>query len=921
MPPSRVEGVLSSLSVQESGSRNVSLHDVLFCLLRDLISERFGLRHESSTRDLRVAGKAISIDGRLADYTLSSSCDIVGHVDCRMLRVGHVSMSHAAVRKWKKLMAAQDIEALMRTARLQLPSPQKQLMQLLRLTAVIGGAAHFAEILGWIVQQNIQIDVDTYHKVLVELVLRVPTPVAMVRLALNLTAQRPEDLVPLIPSGFGDEPSKSELFQGCCPASEVSNNDAEQVDKAYASLSQVDSRDLIGKIQLSPSAAGFADYYSHFLPLLHLDFLEELRQKHWMWERPASFLAESGHAALRLKPEPGPDGKHLMLLASGPGISKMGLSPGSTLLLSKTGVSVLHGGAIHFAQVAFMQSPDSLYGIGRSFQTESGVAVAVDISKEKIKKICREEEFVDAYLAVNLVAYQRQLDALKRLVTLEQRFPLWELLPLSGVGGDIVDPWATKMRSKLKKARSSKMHPVSSPVSSGSGSDINALKLRSLAEEDPSLNDGFWSPRDRLRLSGELTSSQQQAVVAAVKRRLTVIQGPPGTGKTHVSVEILQLWARQEQVTPILVTSHNNVAVDNIAEAAYIKGLDVVRVGKADRLSPAMDEFSLDSILPRDESETPTQRTQRMRTVLTNADVICITTIASASRLLKGIKFGAILMDEAAQTTELSALVPLAHLRADRLVLVGDQCQLPATALSLEAETRGLTLSLFQRLVLQGFPSFFLDTQFRMHPRIAEHSSDAFYSSKLLSGVTSAMRPPPAGFEWPCPSEGVAFIDTGLAADCVEEKNRLSWCNPGEAVLVTQILLSVLHAGDLQACQIGVVTPYMGQVRTLRRLMRKYMDLSPEALPELQVASVDGFQGREKELIIVSAVRCNRAGQVGFLADWRRLNVTLTRARRGLIVVGNAWTLRADPFWRSYVDWAKKEGFAMDFNLPKRAAM
>jgi len=286
--------------------------------------------------------------------------------------------------------------------------------------------------------------------------------------------------------------------------------------------------------------------------------------------------------------------------------------------------------------------------------------------------------------------------------------------------------------------------------------------------------------------------------------------------------------------------------------------------------------------------------------------------------MLSKIEFGAILMDEAAQTTELSALVPLAHVRADRLVLVGDHCQLPATALSLEAEMRGLTLSMFQRLVSRGMPSVFLDTQFRMHPRIAEHSSRAFYESKLQSGVSPEMRLPPAGFDWPCPSEGIALIDTRCSPDFAEDRNGQSWCNPGEAVLITQILASVLHARELQPSQIGIVTPYQGQVRTLRRLIRQYIDLPNPR--DLLVASVDAFQGRERDLILFSAVRSNPRGRVGFLADWRRLNVMITRARRGLVIVGDAWTLRADPFWRAYSRWADAGGYTLEFNVQKNAA-
>ena len=862
----------------------------------------------------------------------------------RCFALSRVVLLHAAPcvarKQWRRLVSKRNLSALLATVR-SFPQDRQgsfvtcpasdpsfrslmnrwsncvgqvsDLGDLLLVAAAVGGAQEFAEVLDLVVERNSRINVATYHQVLTELLFRVPTPVAMVRLALNLTIRKPDDIVPFLPDGLGDGPSEAELFRGCCPRGEVADGSG-SIESACGLLQGVVIEDLLGRVELPDFAAGFVDYYSHFIPILHLDVLEELMQKHRTWEKPQSFLVESGNAALHLQPEPSDDGKVLVLRITSTSlarVSKIDVSAGNSFVLSKAGVSVMHGGAICFAQAVY----SAVSSDAETELSDAEFALALDVGgKDKVRQICRQEELVDVYSAINIPAYQRQLAALGEIAQSAQtkRLPLWELLPLSGVGGDIVDSWATKMRSKLQKAKAEGR--VGSRSLPNAENDVNILKLKSLAEEDLSPS-GMW-----FALSAELNASQREAAEAALQRRLTVIQGPPGTGKTHVSVEILRLWSRAG-VRPILVSSHNNVAVDNIAESAYAKGLDVVRLAKPGRISSALDRCSLDSILQEtcDDYMDQTERFKAKRRIIGQADVVCVTTIASATSLLKRLQFGAILMDEAAQTTELSALVPLAHLHADRLVLVGDHCQLPAAALSLEAETRGLTLSLFQRLVLRGFPSFFLDTQFRMHPSIAEHSSSAFYDAKLLSGVSAAMRPPPAGFEWPCSTEGIAVIDTGRDNDCSEERNGQSFCNPGEAVLLTQILSSVLDAGELQASQIGVVTPYSGQVRTLRRLIRKYLRLSPEASKELLVASVDSFQGREKELILFSSVRCNRGGSVGFLADWRRLNVMLTRARRGLIIVGNYWTLRADPNWRAYVDWAKKRGYALDFNLPQAA--
>merc|ERR1712007_58947 len=171
--------------------------------------------------------------------------------------------------------------------------------------------------------------------------------------------------------------------------------------------------------------------------------------------------------------------------------------------------------------------------------------------------------------------------------------------------------------------------------------------------------------------------------------------------------------------------------------------------------------------------------------------------------------------DEAAQATELSAIVPIMTCVAERLVLVGDQCQLPANALSFEAENRGLTLSLFSRCLNQGVEPYFLDTQFRMHPAIAAHSSAAFYNNRLLSGVSPQDRRPPRGFAWPRKDAGVAL----LCSRSHETREGESWSNPGEVQKVLSILVGVLSAGEITAVDIGVVTPYAGQVRVLRRTL------------------------------------------------------------------------------------------------------
>eukprot|EP00435_Cladocopium_sp_Y103_P024216 s3785_g5.t3 len=305
--------------------------------------------------------------------------------------------------------------------------------------------------------------------------------------------------------------------------------------------------------------------------------------------------------------------------------------------------------------------------------------------------------------------------------------------------------------------------------------------------------------------------------------------------------------------------------------------------------------------------------------VLKDADILCAQLITAGGNLFS--KFGpfkGILIDEIAQATELVSIVPIVQRCCERLVLAGDHCQLPPTVQSPEAERRGLSLSLYGRLVKEGLEPYFLDTQFRSHPKLMEWVAGSIYEGRLQSGILEDARPSVGGFEWPKKKVPVAFVEMGRwAGESVEYESKM---NHAEAERVISIIESVLDAG-CSADQVGIITPYMAQVRLLRmlwrtrcqeKMSRKKAKKSLNQLRELEIASVDNFQGREKELIVFSAVRNNAAGRVGFLADWRRLNVMLTRARRGLIVVGNAHTLCKDPYWQKWLEWCRAHGVVVD---------
>ena len=429
-----------------------------------------------------------------------------------------------------------------------------------------------------------------------------------------------------------------------------------------------------------------------------------------------------------------------------------------------------------------------------------------------------------------------------------------------------------------------------------------------------------------------LNESQKVACEAAISQRLTLIQGPPGTGKTHTAVRILQSWSSQN-VGTILAVADSNVAVDNLLEGLLGLGVSAVRLGQPVKVRESLREATVDAQmeshpLRRDLEEhlelneklarripgmkgkekglahrdlnrgwKEVRRIERqMRDdILDRAQVLCCTCIGVGHQLLDGRRFSRVLLDEATQATEPASLVPLVR-GARQIVLVGDHRQLPPTVISRRAENGGLRRSLFERLVAMGIEPMLLDTQYRMHPAISDFPNRTFYEGRLVDGITAAERPNPAGLLWNDWEVPMAFLPVN--GDELLSPDGASKENPAEAGWVTKILENLLQAGDLEEADIGIITPYAGQVRAIR-------DALPERNDSVEVHTVDGYQGREKEVIIFSCVRSNSDGTVGFLSDERRLNVALTRAKRGLIVIGDPDTLRNDETWASWLDYIR----------------
>ncbi len=431
-------------------------------------------------------------------------------------------------------------------------------------------------------------------------------------------------------------------------------------------------------------------------------------------------------------------------------------------------------------------------------------------------------------------------------------------------------------------------------------------------------------------LRSGMNRAQIEASEHAIHSRLTLIQGPPGTGKTYTAVRILEAWAKQDYGT-ILAVADSNVAVDNLLEGLLELGVRAVRLGQPVKVRENLREATMDAQMEIHElnrelvkeierNEKLSRRIKGMRggkekglahrdlsrgwkevrriereirdDILDRCQVLCCTCIGSGHDLLDGRRFSRVLIDEATQATEPASLVPLVR-GSRQIVLIGDHKQLPPTVISRRAEDGGLSRSLFERLIDMGIEPKLLTTQYRMHPSISEFPNTHFYQGLLEDGVSPDQRPAPMGMLWPDWESPMAFVP--VDGDELLSPDGASKENPAEASWAVKILIGLVEGGEIDLSDIGIVTPYAGQVRAIR-------DMIPESLQSVEVRTVDGYQGREKDVIIFSCVRSNKDGNVGFLSDPRRLNVALTRSRRGLVVVGDPETLRSDENWRSWIE-------------------
>lgn len=471
-------------------------------------------------------------------------------------------------------------------------------------------------------------------------------------------------------------------------------------------------------------------------------------------------------------------------------------------------------------------------------------------------------------------------------------------------------------------------------VSESKRSRLSTLREIFLGEQEP----------ERVRvpkviwLNRNLNEYQQTAVKNALAAQdVALVHGPPGTGKTTVLVEIIrQHVARGERV---LATAPSNIAVDNILEKLIGTGLRVTRLGHPARTLESLRHGNLAAQIEEDPAYEEVQEldayrerlihrasrhgraisqlgyeerqlrerevgklwrqardleSEIARGIVAGANVVLATHAGMSKRYVKG-DFDLVVLDEASQASEPLSWVPLTIAR--KAIFAGDSNQLPPTIYSKEAAEGGLTVTLFDRLkkILPASAQTLLRVQYRMHEDIMKFPSDEFYDGKLIADESVAKHVAaelPGVAPHDLTSRPVTFVDTaGAGYDEVWNDMLESRENKGEAELAVKLLYELLGAG-MKAQDIGILTPYTAQAKLLKTLAREN---------GLEIGSVDGFQGREKEAIILSLVRSSEGGQIGFLSDMRRLNVAITRARRCLIVVGDSATIGRHPVYARLV--------------------
>ena len=444
-----------------------------------------------------------------------------------------------------------------------------------------------------------------------------------------------------------------------------------------------------------------------------------------------------------------------------------------------------------------------------------------------------------------------------------------------------------------------------------------------------------------------LNQTQEEAVNKVLRAKdVAIVHGPPGTGKTTTLVEAIYETLRREN--QVLVCAQSNMAVDWISEKLVDRGVPVLRIGNPTRVDDKMLSFTYER---RFEShpdyellwairkairdlrahrkrgdEKYHQKLERLKDRATEleirinaqlfgeARVIASTLVGSANHLLDGQKFGTVFIDEAAQALEAASWIPIR--RCTRVILAGDHCQLPPTVKSIAALKAGLGKTLMERIVEQK-PEVvtLLRMQYRMNEEIMRFSSDWFYGNQVESAPEVKYRSIldlDVPIEWveasPDPSEDG---EKGFEQFVGESFGRINKVEAELTLLTLQEYFDRIGKTRIlnERLDVGIISPYRAQVQYLRSQLKKKEWFKPFR-HLITVNTVDGFQGQERDIVIISLVRSNDEGQIGFLRDLRRMNVAITRARMKLIILGDVLTMTRHPFYRKLYEYieALKQG-------------
>ena len=446
-----------------------------------------------------------------------------------------------------------------------------------------------------------------------------------------------------------------------------------------------------------------------------------------------------------------------------------------------------------------------------------------------------------------------------------------------------------------------------------------------------------------------LNKTQEHAVNEVLRAKdVAIVHGPPGTGKTTTLVEAIYETLRRE--SQVLVCAQSNMAVDWISEKLVDRGINVLRIGNPVRVDDKMLSFTYERRFEahpdypqlwairkairelraqRKQSDNWHQKMDRLKSRATEleirinaqlfgeARVIASTLVGSANRLLDGMKFGTLFIDEAAQALEAACWIPIR--RAGRVIFAGDHCQLPPTVKCYEALKGGLGRTLMERIATEK-PEVvtLLRMQYRMHEDIMRFSSDWFYHNLMQAAPLVQHRSildldlpmtwidTASVFQAPKPtaSDAPASTESDTPTPSAQEESTANFgrMNTSEAeltLLALQAYFEMIGRERVlkERLDVGIISPYRAQVQLLRKLLRRREFFKPfRSL--ISVNTVDGFQGQERDIIVISLVRSNDEGQIGFLRDLRRMNVAITRARMKVIILGDRKTLTRHPFYR-----------------------